>query len=47
MKRQISEMEKFLNDYGLKWIGVEAQEQNREQFNAALLQKDIDKGKDM
>lgn len=38
-------MEKFLGDYGLKWVGSSAQEQNKKDFNVEGLHKDIDKSK--
>jgi len=44
-KNLVHEMEKFLNDYGLKWVGSTAKEQNRNEFNAEGLKKDIDKSK--
>jgi hypothetical protein len=40
-------MEKFLNDYGLKWVGKEAKEQKRENFNAQAVNKDIDNSRPM
>ena len=40
-------MEKFLSDYGLKWVGSSAKEQNKKDFNVEGLNKDIDKSKPM
>lgn len=34
-------MEKFLNDYGLKWVGTTAAEQNKKDFKMEAVNKDI------
>ena len=44
-KNLVNEMGKFLNDYGLKWVGSTAKDQNKNEFNAEGLKKDIDKSK--
>jgi len=40
-------MEKFLNDYGLKWVGTEASDQKKDKFDAEALKKDIANSKPM
>lgn len=34
-------MEKFLADYGLKWVGTTAAEQNKKDFDLGMVNKDI------
>jgi len=38
-------MEKFLSDYGLKWVGTEAKDQKKGDFKVDQLIQDIDQSK--
>ena len=42
-KKQCQEMEKFLEDYGLKWIGNDEDlQQKRDNFNADAVKRELD-----
>jgi len=42
LKKQAQEMENFLADYGLKWVGTEGSEQNKGDFNKEAAMRDIE-----
>jgi len=45
LKKQVQEMEKFLADYGLKWIGSENNKERRRSFDINSVNKDLEHAK--